>query len=116
MNTFDDDLHRQLASLDADLVQAGLPGAAAARKRGTQRTRHQLTAAALGAAAVVAVGTLGIVQFDPTSAPAPATTPSETVTTPDQTPAETPSPTPPSGDTPPTVPAGALLALDDLPG
>lgn len=114
MNSFDDELHRQLASLDTDL--AGLPGAAAARKRGTQRTHHQLTVAALGAAAVVAVGALGIVQLDPTSAPAPATTPSETVTTPDLTPTASPSPSTPQADTLPTVPAGALLTTEDLPG
>jgi hypothetical protein len=114
VNSFDDELRRHLASLDTDLGPSGLPGAAAARKRGTQRARHQLTAAALGAAAVVAVGALGIIQTDPTTAPAPATTPSETVTT--TAPAPTDSASPQPSDTLPTVPAGALLTLDDLPG
>lgn len=95
-------LHRRLAWLETDLDAVVLPGAAAARKRGTQRTRHHLTAAALGAAVVV--GSLGIVQVDPTSAPAPATTPSKAVTPPDHAPTESAGVSEPSP-----------LSLDDSP-
>ncbi|TDD99969.1 hypothetical protein [Jiangella asiatica] len=138
----DDALSRRLAGLDADLAGVALPGAAAARRRAAQRTRHQVTGGVLAGVAVIAAGVLAIgdPELTATPEPAPPATDAETPTTVPTTPTDEPT-TPPAdpspdpsqvsspdtgtddgdtdgggGDSRLDVPPGALLDLADVTG
>jgi hypothetical protein len=69
-----DRLHDTLTTLRADADRAVLPGSAAVRRRGNQRTRRQALGSALAVAAVVAgaVGVSSTVLGSDQSAPLPA--------------------------------------------
>lgn len=134
-DSLDDGLARRLARLESDLTGVTLPGAAAARRRAAQRTRHQVTSGVLAGVAVIAAGVLAISTPEFTASPQPAppasdgATPTATPTTP-ATPTDEPTtpPTAPPADPDPsgqqepdagtelTVPPGALLVLDDVVG
>ncbi|WP_116951577.1 hypothetical protein [Jiangella endophytica] len=69
---FDDDLERRLAGLSADLDGVSLDGPSAARRRGTRRSRHQVTGGVLAGVAAVAAGVLVLSPSELTTTPEPA--------------------------------------------
>ncbi|RIQ27103.1 hypothetical protein DY240_10010 [Jiangella rhizosphaerae] len=124
-----------MSSLESDVAGISLPGPAAARRRAAQRTRHQLTGGVLAGVAAVALGVFAVsppdfvASPDPAGSPSDSPTPTAVPTTPTQSPSPStppvePSPDPSSGESPgggedggsdsPTVPAGALLTVDDV--
>ncbi|PSL04666.1 hypothetical protein CLV30_105132 [Haloactinopolyspora alba] len=141
-DSFDDELARRLASLESGSDSTRMPGAAAARRRAAQRTRHQIATGVVGGFAVIAIGVLGVTQPTYTTSPEPVgpapdtSTPTAVPTTPTDSPTPTGAPTvqspppdpdtgPDSSDTPsapdddendPTqsIPDSVFLTTDDL--
>lgn len=111
-NDFDDDIDRRLSGLESDLYATPMPGAAAARKRGAQRTRNRVVGVAVAGVAAIAIGTVAAfggslpLANDVPPAESPDTSPVETNT-------ETPTTTP-TEDTTPTIPDSALMTADDI--
>lgn len=105
-NNNNDDLSRRLADLGGDLTPVRMPGAAAARKRAAQRSRHQV----LGSVAAGVIVAVGVIVFRsgvlPMTAPEPAQTP--------PSPAETLTTTPPTSNPQAGIPDGARLQAEDI--
>lgn len=105
MSTEYDDLRSQLESLNDAVRLTGLPGPAAARARGIQRSRRYAAGVVMGVAVVLAGGTLAVGQLANTPGviepAAPPTSPAE--------------PSPSAVDLALLeVPAAALMTVDDI--
>ncbi|NED95030.1 hypothetical protein G1H11_06855 [Phytoactinopolyspora alkaliphila] len=59
-DSFDEHLRHRFATLGSEFPPACLPGPRAARRRGTQRTRNQITGTVLAGSIVAAVGVFGL--------------------------------------------------------
>ncbi len=112
MNDFDDELSRQLASLDSDLAPVRMPGAAAARRRAAQRTRHQLVTGVLAGVAVIGLGIFGANQQTWSTAPEPP--PPAHSESPERAPTPEATASPEATATVGDIPAEALMTVDDI--